>query len=304
MKFKFLTEADMRGARALINEKSKPLLHEFVYAVTFWTGQKSTYWSKVSGSTETRWFSDLYDETTEIKVKHLMEKLDLDLRINDIGLFKCQIQRYSKGERRPTVWKTWKASFQLQSIIKVYSALLSAPKLDASDEETNQRDDTDDKEPCTKPFHQVWADCIEKLVTPNHDCFIESDKRSFSMMSFSSVMHSHIIDSIFDALELATACQVLSIENIRWENSIPISLFAPRQTRPDIRTLHLHISDSFSTNRQVAHKYLILANLAHLELRNVSDFSLDSIYDLVETNRMMLEMMVVDVEKNIFLVDD
>ncbi|KAJ3557955.1 hypothetical protein NM688_g1188 [Phlebia brevispora] len=143
VKFKFLREADMHAARVLVDEKSKPPLPA---SKTFWAGQKNTYWSKATGSSEIRWFSDLYDGTVAIRAKHLMKKLDLDLHTNDIGLFECGIQRYSRGERRPIVWRTWKASFQLQSIVKVYSAPLSAPEEDASDAETSQRDDTDDED--------------------------------------------------------------------------------------------------------------------------------------------------------------
>ncbi|KAJ3559975.1 hypothetical protein NM688_g13 [Phlebia brevispora] len=141
--FKFLSDLDLRVARSLINEKAKPALPP---TKIYWAGQRTTHRDRTSGMTEVRWFSDLYDGTEEIKAKHLMVKLDLDLHLNDIALFECQIQRYVKGDYRRVAWKTWEVSFQLQSLIKVYSAPPSAPDQDESDVEVSiKRDDTDDE---------------------------------------------------------------------------------------------------------------------------------------------------------------
>ncbi|KAJ3551453.1 hypothetical protein NM688_g4693 [Phlebia brevispora] len=150
----------------------------------------------------------------------------------------------------------------------------------------------------------VWARCLEMIVDLSHDCYVDSDKRTFSTVSFSHIMHNRVVDSVFDVLELATTCSILSIDSVRWENSIPVPLFAPRQVRSDIRTLRLSLSDNFNANRQLARKYPILANLHHLELRTVSDLTMDSIYDLVETNKKTLETFLIDVGKNIFPIDD
>ncbi|KAJ3559057.1 hypothetical protein NM688_g577 [Phlebia brevispora] len=145
VKFKFLSEADQGMARLLVHAKAQPPI--VTSKRTFWTGQKATYWSKTSNSIQARYFSELYDGTTQIRAKHLMVKLpNYELRSNDIALFECQIQRYAeKGQRRNT-WNSWGANFKLLNITKVFSAPAHVAEEEESEDELVQRVDTDDED--------------------------------------------------------------------------------------------------------------------------------------------------------------
>ncbi|KAJ3559977.1 hypothetical protein NM688_g11 [Phlebia brevispora] len=150
----------------------------------------------------------------------------------------------------------------------------------------------------------IWADCMEKILSPDHSCCADFDKRNFSAVTLFDVTHNNIVDSVFDALELATTCLMLAIKDVEWEHSVPVPLFSPRLTRPDIRRLDLYLSDVFTVNRQLARKYPVLTNLTHLELRRVSDLDLDAVYDLIDGNKRSLETFVIDVGRRVFSFDE
>lgn len=92
-------------------------------------------------------FDQLYDGTEHVRPKKEMQKLvNLNLYQNDIAVFECQIRRFLPKDTVATgEWSTWRTSFRLCSITRLWAATANVPEEEESEDESMQRVDTDDE---------------------------------------------------------------------------------------------------------------------------------------------------------------
>lgn len=151
-RFKFMREVDARVARRLTYEKYKEPVSKSLHIPL----QGYTWFSSVIESRKTTFmgtapcvkakevhpFANIYDGTETFgSKKHMDHITDDDLKVNDVCLFECRINRYNK---EGTWSSAWKLNFRIDCITRLFAAPSSAPSYEESDEE-GQRDLTDDE---------------------------------------------------------------------------------------------------------------------------------------------------------------
>ena len=92
----------------------------------------------------------MWDGTERVKAKSKMTQLTLkDLGRGDLAIVECQVHRYHAPypEKKIThaPWVTWRATFQLAGITRLWAATPNTPVETESDVEEVQREETDDE---------------------------------------------------------------------------------------------------------------------------------------------------------------
>ncbi|KAJ3555912.1 hypothetical protein NM688_g2315 [Phlebia brevispora] len=148
-----------------------------------------------------------------------------------------------------------------------------------------------------------WSPCLEKLVSPTHQCSSAIADRMLSSVWFTSVTHGRVTESAFEVLDLAKACDTLYISGVQWDHILPWSLQFQRLVRPDIRRLHFDFPTGFDVGDQVLRRFPLLENLTHLEVHDVTDMTYPVLAELVKGNGATLRTFSLNVGRNSFPVE-